>query len=138
MNKTRFRLIVVASIVLAIISGVVDVFLADAMTAEMMQQAEDRVLKAEGLKLIFISVYSVFLVVYAVVTIVGVMLFWRFARWLYIAGFVLIIPFYLVAGTFVTTGIGQYFYDLAMVAGGVILALMYTAPIKDYFEASRS
>ncbi len=74
------------------------------------------------------------MVVSLLISTVGLLLFWRFARPLYFVttlASVLLLP---LSGPEVQSGWAAMFDDLGLLLSGVVLALTYWSPLRDPFE----
>jgi hypothetical protein len=67
---------------------------------------------------------------------ISLVFFWRGARRLYIASWVLGTMLTLVSGARVDTSLGAMFGELSAVVGGVILGLVYFSDLGRQFERS--
>jgi hypothetical protein len=72
-----------------------------------------------------------------IVSNIGLFLFWRPARTLYVITIIvglLETPFF---GPYVDAGFGTMFEDAAIIVSGVVLALIYFSPLKDLYNKPR-
>lgn len=133
MTRTQFRILVVVSFVLSLVGGVVDLIVPDPIVEEVTSYAESLEPEWSDARLFALMGFLLLGIVYVIYTLLGLLLFWNMARHVYLAGFFFLIPMYLVLGVTVTSGIGQILYDAGSVLSGVILALIYFSPVKDFF-----
>ncbi|NRA24823.1 MAG: hypothetical protein HRU08_10200 [Oleispira sp.] len=135
MTKNQFRALTISSILLACLSGFYDYFWPDALIEQVMDYAYDiEPDYMEENELIFFTIMAV-IVVLGIASLIGVLMFKNWGRYLYIAGFILMFPLYPFFGIAVYSGYGQAFYDLSMLLSGAIIALMYYSPVAKYFES---
>ncbi len=66
-------------------------------------------------------------------TFLGLLLFWNYARHIYLLGFILSLPMYWVAEIIVSSGVAQALCDTVFVLSGFILALIYFSSVKTFF-----
>jgi hypothetical protein len=133
-TKGLLRTLIVMEIVLGFTSVVVS-FITEPMLPEPLRAfvnaeseeaitAYDMILLAFGIPLILLFLVSS----------IGLFLFWRPARILYVvtivAGFVLTPIF----GPYVDAGWGRIFEDAAVVVSGVILGLVYFTPLREMYD----
>lgn len=69
-----------------------------------------------------------------VISMIGLLFLWRPARLLYTLSYVAGIPILLFSGPSVSTAITETVTELSSFLSGVIWALLYFSPIKQYFE----
>jgi uncharacterized membrane protein len=77
---------------------------------------------------------TIVLLVILIATYVGLFLFKRWARVLFVMGFVVSIPTYFMDGLFVSSGLEQLLYDACLLTYGAIIAVVYYSPVKRFFE----
>jgi uncharacterized membrane protein len=77
---------------------------------------------------------TIVLLVILIATYVGLFLFKRWARVLFVMGFVVSIPTYFMDGLFVSSGLEQLLYDACLLTYGAIIAVAYYSPVKRFFE----
>jgi hypothetical protein len=137
-SKGFLRTLIVAELVLGITSVVVSLFtesmLPEPLRAFVEAESEaevtthDMILLAAGIPLILL----------VLVSSIGLFVFWRPARILYVVTIVaglLLTPFF---GPYVDAGWGRVFEDAAVIVSGVILALIYLSPLKVLYERPKT
>ncbi len=134
MSKNNFRLLIVVSLVLAVVSGLYDFIWPDPITEKVIDYAYELEPETEESDLIYYGVIAIADTVFAIVSLIGLLLFKSWARHLYLAGFILFMPLYPFMGVTVYGGFNQMFYDISMLMSGAILALMYFSPVANYFQ----
>jgi putative Mn2+ efflux pump MntP len=137
-TKRAFRFLLVAEVLLAIIGSIVAVF-TESQLPEALQAYEQAEAEAEFTtrEWVLLGVGVVFLVPF-LVSRIGLFAFWRPARRLYFwtaIGGVTLAPFF---GPYVDAGWGQLFNEVAMIISGVILALIYYSPLREFYEEPKT
>jgi hypothetical protein len=138
LTKRALRFLIVAEILLAIIGGVLTVFTTSLLPEEL-QVYEQAVAEADytAREWVLLGV-GIALLVLVLISSIGLFVFWRPARLLYLMTLivgVLLAPFY---GPYVDAGWGTLFEEVAMIISGVILALIYYSPLRDLYERPRT
>ena len=133
-SKGFLRILVVAEIVLGIISIVVSL-LTESSLPEPLRAFLDAESEAEitGREMILLAA-AIPLIILLIVSSIGLFLFWRPARILYLITIVtglLLTPFF---GPYVDAGWGTTFQEAAIIVSGIILTLIYFSPLKDLYE----
>jgi hypothetical protein len=138
MNAKSFRILVVAEILLMIATMVSDFLTGYQLPEELRpfhmgggSNGPDAELNASEWVLAFGGLSIVAL---AVVSLIGLLFLWRPARPLYTLTYIIAFPVLLMAGPSVSTAITDTIGELSSFLGGVIWALLYFSPIKQYFE----
>jgi len=133
MSKNKFRIIIISSLILAVLSAGFDFLFPNEIIASVNEFIVE--IEPDYSDLEFYTIMGVgSLVVIAVIfSLVGILMFKSWARHLYIASYILVLPIYFTGGLYVSSGFSQAMYDLSMILSGVIIALMYFSPVKDYF-----
>lgn len=130
MSKNQFRILVIASFVIAILSGAVEYVWPDPV-AEIIykviieQEEEKSELNAVILGVGVASIIGSF---------VGLLMLKSWGRFMYALVFLLMLPMYLLIGAGVYSGLSQLASDFSMVLSGVLLALVFYSPVANYFE----
>ena len=136
LTKRALRFLLVAEILLAITGGIVTVFTESLLPAEL-QAYEQAVSEADVTTREWVLLgVGIVLLVFLLVSSIGLFVFWRPARLLYfctVIGGLALTPFY---GPYVDAGWGTLFQEMAMIVSGVILALIYYSPLRDLYERS--
>ncbi len=133
MKKIHFRILVIVSFFLSIFGGFADLIISDPIVNQITEFAESIEPEWSDAKLFTILGFVILWIIYIIYTFVGLLLFWNIARHIYLAGFIIIIPMYFIVGVTVTSGIEQALYDAGSVLSGVLLALIYFSPVKQFF-----
>ena len=133
-----FRFILIASVLTAIISVVLDIMLIDTLPRQLQNYLSSQYQnmgninnKEAAFGVLFLIVSTVLLTIF----FIGV---WNFKRWARILFVVLTV--FLLLGTpligepIITVSWAYMFRDVSTMLGGMLLVLMYTAPIKYYFS----
>ncbi|HHJ35821.1 MAG TPA: hypothetical protein ENJ87_08635 [Gammaproteobacteria bacterium] len=132
MSKNIFRTIVLLIFVIAILSGVLGYYYPTKATLEFYEfyysvhaATEDSIL-----------ITATFFVgaILMIGSLIGILLFWRPSRWLYIISYILLIPSYYIEPTFIYSPTSKILYDIGMIGSGVILAAMFLEPINSMFN----
>lgn len=85
-------------------------------------------------ELIFLSSLWLLTTVLFTISLVGLWKFWQPARWLFGTTLLLSILLAGLAGPFVSSALTFTVVYIESILSGLILALVYFSPIKDYFE----
>ena len=134
MTKGQFRWLVTMSIVTTI-AGVVASFVgASSLPASLrdylVAQQEADLTAGE----IALAVIGIPLLIALLVSIIGLYRFWRFARPLTVIVWGVGLILQAFAGPTVDLGLVTSLYELGAVLTGIILAVIYMTPAKDWFE----
>lgn len=83
---------------------------------------------------LYLTVYSYSTMLLLIVSFVGLFMFKRWARDLFVAYFLISIPsYFLFDFPYTATGITQLLDNLSWVMIGFLIAVMYLAPVKKFF-----
>ncbi len=134
MSKNQFRVLILASLLLSITGGVYDYMWPDTISEQIIEYAHEIEPEIRGMQLAVLAVVGVAALILTVVSLIGLLLFKSWARPMYIAGFVLLILLYPFMGVSVYSGVGLIFYDLSMIASGVVLAMLYFSPVSKFYR----
>lgn len=136
-TKGLLRTLIVAELLIAIISVVVSLF-----TEFMLPEPLRAFLEAESeaeitMRDVVMIAVGIPLIILLLVSSIGLFFFWRPARILYSLAVILglaMTPFF---GPYVDAGWGTTFEEASIVISGVILALIYFSPLRDFYEKSK-
>ena len=136
MTKGQFRWLITASIVASIL-GIMTDFIMEASLPESLRdylnaQSEADLTTRDAI----VAVVSLLFLVAWVVAIIGLYCFWQFARPLMVICCIGGIIITAVIGPTVQSGLTTAFYDVSTILSGMILALIYTTPVRTWFEKS--
>lgn len=133
-SKMLLRTLIVVEIVLGIIGGVVS-FLTESVLPESLRAYMDAASETNvtGWEMIMFAA-GIPLLIAALISSIGLFLFWRPARVLYLIAMIAGVLLTPVFGPFVDAGWGRAFEEAAGVVSGVILALVYFSPLKHLYE----
>lgn len=134
-TKLGFRALVVASVVLGVLSGVVDVLFPSLVPSEL-QTALEQLEAARESNMFVEGGFAIALLLAGLVSTVGLLVFWKPARLLYVASFLASYVFIGMIGPHLSSGPSETVALLSEFLAGVVAALMYTQPIGAYFEKS--
>lgn len=136
MNAKIFRILVLAEILLVIAVIVSDVATRGQLPEELRRFHEGAAeFGAEmGARQWVLVFGGLSLAALALASLIGLLFLWRPARLLYTLSYVLAFPVLLLAGPNVSTAITDTISELASFLGGVLWALIYFSPVKQYFE----
>jgi len=134
MTKGQFRWLVTTSIA-APLAGIVVSFAGEALLPALLRdylvaQREADLTGAE----IALAVVGILLLIAVFLSIIGLYRFWRFARPLTVIVWGVGLIFQALAGPTVVPGIATSLYELGAVLTGIILAVIYLTPAKEWFE----
>ena len=68
------------------------------------------------------------------VSVVGMLMFWKPSRIIFIGSYIFMLPGYFFGAPFIYSPLSQVLYDLGMIGSGVILAVMFLEPINGIFN----
>ncbi len=134
MTKTQFRILVVLSLFFGVLAVVSDLVISNPILYQVTVYAESLEAEWSDTKTYIGISIGVLLIIYLIYTFIGLLFFWNNARLFYLAGFIVSIPFYFYfLGIVVVSPIGGLLYDSSNILSGMILALIYFSPVKQYF-----
>lgn len=134
MSDTNFRFIVVCVALLAIVGGVIDLIMPSEvvkMGTSYMDTLQPELEEVPLWQLLLVVLPST---IVTIASFIGLLLFKRWGRTLYLIGFVLSIPIYCYSGVLVVGPLAQVFMDFSAYGSGFILALCYFSPISVRFS----
>ena len=134
MSKNQFRILIITSLVLGLLSGIYDYLWPNPETEKVYNYIVEIEAEIEGARLVIVGVLGVIAIIMLVVSIIGLLLFKSWGRHVYVAGFIVAFSLYPFVGVAVSSGFAQVLYDISMVFSGVLLALMYYSPVAKYYE----
>ncbi|BCW94144.1 MAG: hypothetical protein KatS3mg007_2038 [Thermoanaerobaculum sp.] len=133
-SKAFLRTLIVGMIVLGSVSVVVSLVTESLLPDPLRAYAEaEWEANLTGRDVVMLAV-AILVIIAWFVSCIGLFLFWRPARILYlitITAGLLLTPLY---GPYVDAGWGTMFEDAAVILSGVILALVYLSPLKGLYE----
>ena len=134
MTKGQFRWLITASIVASIL-GIMTDFIMEASLPESLRdylnaQSEADLTTRDAI----VAVVSLLFLVAWVVAIIGLYCFWQFARPLMVIVLIGSIIISVVIGPTVQSGLTTAFAVVDTLLSGMILALIYTTPVRTWFE----
>ena len=136
-TKTTLRLLIVAQFLIGIGGLVVATFARPASTVALSDKAEPF---EYGLPLSFATILLACFIVIAVAALVswiGLFVFWRPARPLFLITTMLLLLPTLLGGPHVSDGLSATLWEVVSIITGVILGLVYFSPLKDLYEKKR-
>ena len=136
MTKGQFRWVITASIV-ATTLGIMADFIMLASLPEPLRDYLNAQSEADlTIRETIVAVVSLLFLVAWVVAIIGLYCFWQFARPLMVIVLIGSIIISVVIGPTIQSGLTTAFYDVGTLLSGMILALIYTTPVRTWFEKS--
>jgi hypothetical protein len=135
-NRTAFRLIIIGLVVFELAIGYVSYFFDDGTLDSAWELLPETVNWYPYFETHFItSIVVVFLLILVIVaSLVGVLLFRNWGRWLYLSSTVLIFPVSLFTGPTIYYGWESALWDTANMANGAIMLSMFLPPISKEFN----
>ena len=133
MTKNQFRALVVFTFLLTILGIVYDFFYADAITKKLFAYQDILEPDWSDTKLYLIGGSISLAVLTALAGYVGLIVFWNFARHLFLFASVLFLVITPFIGPYIASGVNQTLHDVVNVFSGLILALVYFSPVRNYF-----
>lgn len=134
MSKIHFRILIIISPVLALLAEIYEYIWPDEILKNILDYAEKVEPSIEGIKLITLVTLLAIGIVLALIVLFGLLMFKSWARPLYLAGFILMIPGYLFLGVTIHSGAGQLLLDLSSITSGAIVVLIYYSPVTTFFK----
>ena len=134
MSKLYFRLLVLLSVSTSILSAIVPSIWPNEQ-ALLLEAYLPETEMTDTMMWVSVVAIAVYAVLYIVETI-ALLLFVSWAKPLFIVLIVLAMPLYLLMDVTVATPLVQFFYDVGMFCSGMLLVLLYTDPVAEYFKKS--
>lgn len=137
MSTRTFRILLAVYILIAVASGISD-FATRNMLPEPLREYHAAEYASEMSQNDWLLAFGGMTVLaLAVISTIGLFLFWRPARLLYTLSYVITYVLIFLMGPTVSTPLTAFLVDLGTFLGGVIWALIYFSPLKEYFEPVR-
>ncbi|HWN93509.1 MAG TPA: hypothetical protein VNT99_00630 [Methylomirabilota bacterium] len=136
--KTLLRFLIIANLALAIMIIVVDLVSASSLPEPLRayRQAElESGITGRDLVLLKLAIP---LLIVMLLSNIGLLVFWRPARPLYLVTLVAGSAWTPFAGPYVASGWSQSLQDTSLIVMGVVLALIYWSPLKDLYEKPKN
>jgi len=134
MSKNKFRLLIVASLMFAILGETYDYIWPDKISEQIIEFAYELEPEIDGAKMVVLSIIGLAAIIFGVVSFFGLLLFRSWARPMYLAGFIILLPTSLFYGVSINSGVSQVLGDLSLVTSGIILAMLYYSPVSDFYQ----
>ncbi|MFT7223081.1 MAG: hypothetical protein ACI82Z_000613 [Cellvibrionaceae bacterium] len=87
----------------------------------------------EGINLTILVIIGPVAIIFAIISLVGLLIFKHWAKPLYLASF-LFLPLYPFTGVTVYSGVSRIFYALSIMSSGAVLALLYFSSVSKYYQ----
>jgi hypothetical protein len=129
--RTKFRLLVVVQLVVATAGMTLSY-----STKGMPPAVVEYIATQSDVSGFYLSVGAL-QVLLEVVTFLGLMLFWRPVRWLYVADRALLVVAAAFGPTAIQTSLSWSVFAAALILSGVIVALSFTSPVADEFSSGK-
>ena len=136
MTKGQFRWVVTASIVASILGITADLIMEASLPVPLRDYLNAQSEADLTIRETIVAVVSLLFLVAWVVAIIGLYCFWQFARPLMVIVLIGSIIISVVIGPTIQSGLTTAFYDVGTLLSGMILALIYTTPVRTWFEKS--
>ena len=136
MSKLNFRILVILCFTMTLFGAGFDLLFPNAIVDGVNDYIFEAEQEQDELTLITNLIFGSLTVCAVFVSVCGLIFFKPWARHLYVVSFLLVLPTYFTNGLYVLSGVAQLIYDLSMISSGVILALVYFCPVKNYFVKS--
>jgi len=133
MTKNQFRSLVVFTFLLTILSIVYDFFYADAITEKLFVYQDILEPDWSDTKLYLLAGTISITVLAALAGFVGLLVFGNLARHLFLFACVLFLVITPFIGPYIASGVNQTLHDVVNLLSGLILALVYFSPVRNYF-----
>lgn len=132
-TKQGFRVLVLASIVLGLLAGAIDLLVPSLVPPEL-REAFNQLEASREYNFIVEGSLVIALLLAALVSTIGLLLFWKPARLIYIASFLASYVYIGVFGPQLSSGPSVAIELLSEFIAGIVAVLMYTKPISTHFE----
>jgi len=132
MSITHYRILVISTFFILIFSLSIDFFWLKDLLNFVADFAASLLDVSELRHYLFLA-FFVLMLFAATYSFIGLLRFKKRARYVFLAMFVFIIPIYLLLGVSVQSGLSRIFYDVGLLMSGVVLASIYSNPLKIYF-----
>ena len=137
-NRVIFRLLIVALLAFELAIGAASYFFNDEALDpawEVLPETYDlySLLESNFIVAIFVSVSIIFALL---ASLVGVLLFKNWGRWIYLGSSILILPVSIFTGPTIYFGWESTLWDIANMANGAILIALFLPPISNEFNKS--
>ncbi|MGJ0492226.1 hypothetical protein [Methylobacter sp.] len=129
-SKNGFRAFLIVSTLIGF-GGLVDVIFPSLLSPELQEYFAKAEVTNYGK---FLAAYSFIMSIIGLVSFIGILKFRKWARSLYVILTIvglLFTPFYTEQ---ISSGLSSAFSSFSSIASGIILALMYMPPVKEYSE----
>lgn len=130
-SKSMFRVLVISILIVTFGSIFVDNFINNPVASNVLTYSEN-VNKIK--QPIFFGMMSIISITIMLIGSVGLLLFKKWGRILYILSWVFYFALYSGTQVFVLTPISSFLSDIGSLGEGFILALAYFSPISEYFN----
>ena len=134
LTKTTLRTLIIAQFVLGIASIVSSELAASSLPDALRVASEHSEYDFSPAVLQTLLVIFILFVVLAVISWIGLFVFWRPARFLYFITVILLLLPTLLGGPHVGTGLSAMLAETVSIITGIILALIYFSPLKELYE----
>jgi len=132
-HRIIFRIVVLMSLLLSVFSGVCDFIIPNEPLEKLILYSLE--LEPVGYEFGMLEIgFIVIGLTLVLVAFVGLMLFKNWGRVAFILCGVVGLPYMIIGGPYISSGLGGSLYDLSNVASGVVLAMMFLSPISDKFK----
>ena len=132
MSITNYRILVISTFFVLIFSLTIDFFWLKDLLNFVADFAASLLDVSELRHYLFLTFFILMLLT-AAYSLIGLLGFKKRARYVFLIMFVFIIPIYLLLGVSVQSGLSRIFYDVGLLMSGVVLASIYSNPLKTYF-----
>jgi hypothetical protein len=136
LSKSSFRLLLVAEIFLQIAGVVVSAFTAWLLPTELRTFMRTAPTSNFSTSDWVVLVQGVIFIVVFLASRIGLFVFWRRARQLYLVSVILLLGLTPFFGPYIDAGWGHALDSAALVSSGLILALIYFSPFSQNFEVA--
>lgn len=135
MSIVKYRLLVIATFVLLFSSVSIDlIWQQDSVL--FVSEFSDSLVDLDLLTNNLLMIYLIVMGLCAAYSFIGLLRLQSYARYLFLAIFVFMIPVYLVLGITIQSGLSRILYDAGLLMSGILLTLVFTHPVKYYFTPS--
>lgn len=134
MTRTSFRILVIITFLIGV-AGMVAEFATDQFLPETLREYRKQFDESEmSPRLLAVAFAGLSIFVLWIVGTIGLLFLWRPARILYTLANILAFPISIAFGPVVQHEATAFLTLVSTFLGGIIWALIYFSPIKDYFE----
>jgi len=133
MTVVTYRILVILTFLVLVLSLSLDYFWQKDLV-EFVAEFAESLLDIGVIRNNFLNIFFTLMLLLAIYSFVGLLRLQKHARYVFLAVFLFLVPIYLLLGVSVQSGLSRLFSDVGLIMSGVLIALMFTQPVKYYFD----